>query len=145
MQKFLFSFPSCKKTFEISDDIFGLIIDTMDTEVVEKQRIKLIISELFMNAYLHGNDADPAKTIEVVFEFDTDRFVAEVRDSGRGITKEKFDQLANSGEDFESSSGRGMRIISRLCDSVDIFKDDKNRFCIKVVKKIKSRPVPATG
>ena len=145
MQKFHFSFPSSQKIFEISDDIFGLIIDTMDAELAERQRIKLIISELFMNAYLHGNNADPAKSIEVVLEFDCDRFAVEVRDAGKGLTRKRFNELAESGEDYESSSGRGMRIISKLCDSVDIFKDDNEKFCIRVVKKLKTIPVSANG
>jgi anti-sigma regulatory factor (Ser/Thr protein kinase) len=142
MTKFSILFPSTQEALRISDDIFGLIIDTIDAEAAERQRIKLIISELFTNAYLHGNQADPAKSIEVTLEFDSTRFSAIVKDSGNGLTRRRFEELTNSTEDFESPHGRGIKIISKLCHAVEISKDENGRFCIKMVKNIKSRPIP---
>ncbi len=141
MVKYFFSLPSTEEVFKISDDIFSRIIDTIDIGIAERQRLKLIVSELYMNAYLHGNKADPSKSIEVAMEISPEESVTIVRDEGAGLTEARFKEMVESAADPESISGRGMRIVSRLSEKVRIFKDERGKFCIESTRKLGKRQV----
>ena len=141
MERYFFSFPSTEEAFKISDDIFGQIIDTIDAEVAERQRLKLIVSELYMNAYLHGNKADTSKFIDVSLEIGTNEFVTVVKDEGAGLTKVRFKEMVEFIADVESISGRGMRIVYKLSDKVRVFKDERGKFCIKSTRRLEKKPI----
>jgi len=144
MIKYQFTFPNTETAFKISDEIFAKVIDTIDADVFERQRIKLIVSELFMNAYVHGNDADPSKSIDVQLEFEKDSFTAIVKDQGEGITKDRFHEMVQSISDPEDESGRGITIVHRLSDKVQLYRDKDDKFCVKATKKIiTQQPEPA--
>jgi len=143
MVRYFFSFSSTEKAFKISDDVFGLIIDTVDVDIAERQRLKLIVSELYMNAYLHGNKADRSKFIDVCMEIGEEEFVIIVKDEGTGMTGLRFNEMVDSMVDPESSTGRGIRIVYNLSDRMRIFKDERGKFCIKAVKRLNREPVLA--
>lgn len=141
MNRYFFSFPNTEEAFRISDDVFGHVIDTVDTDIAERQRMKLIVSELFMNAYLHGNKFDTKKYIDVALEIDVNEFIATVKDEGTGFTKQRFKKMVEDISDLESNSGRGIKIIHELSDKINVFKDEKGKFCIKAFRKFKTKPV----
>jgi anti-sigma regulatory factor (Ser/Thr protein kinase) len=143
MIRYFFSFPSTEEAFKISDDIFGLIIDTVDVDFAERQRLKLIVSELYMNAYLHGNGTDVRRFIDVSMEFGKDEFITIVKDEGTGMTGQRFEEIVESVVDPESTSGRGIGIVYKLSDRVRVFKDERGKFCIKSVKKLANKPILA--
>jgi serine/threonine-protein kinase RsbW len=124
-------------SLRVADDIFGIIIDAQNIERMERHRLKVIVSELFVNAYLHGNKADPAKYIDVVLEIDENEFVVIVKDRGDGLSREKVKALSHAVVDPQSEHGRGLGMMHRLGDKVDSFKDSDGRFCVRVAKKIK--------
>jgi len=141
MLRYTFSFPSTEEAFIISDDIFGRIIDTIDIEVAERQRLKLIVSELYMNAYLHGNKDDASKPIDVSIDVGADRIVTVVKNEGPGLSEKRFKELIEAKADFESDSGRGIRIVHKLSESVKLFRDEMGKFCIESTKKLKKSPM----
>ena len=141
MVRYFFSFPSTEEAFKISDDIFGRVIDTIDIEIAERHRLKLILSELYMNAYLHGNKEDISRFIDVSMEIGPDEFIAVVKDEGAGITVRRFQELVGKTADFESDSGRGIRIVNKLSDKIELFKDETGKFCIKAARKFKKKPI----
>ncbi|MEE9554825.1 MAG: ATP-binding protein [candidate division Zixibacteria bacterium] len=139
MLKYAFRFPNEDSAFTISDDIFGRVIDTIDTDIAERHKMKLIVSELFMNAYLHGNNRDNSKSIDVEMEIDSELFVVTVKDEGGGIAKERFKEMVASISAPEDESGRGITIVQRISDKIQLFKDSDDKFCIKATKKIKKQ------
>lgn len=141
MKRYFLSFPSTEEAFKVSDEIFSLIIDTFNIGIAERQRLKLIVSELYVNAYLHGNKADASKYIDVAMEIGPEEFSTIVKDEGTGLTQVKFKEMVESIADVESVSGRGMRIVYKLSDKVGIFKDERGKFCIKSTRKLAERPV----
>lgn len=141
MNRYFFSFPNTEEAFRISDDIFGHIIDTVDADISERQRMKLIVSELFMNAYLHGNKFNTQKHIDVALEIDVNEFIATVKDEGTGFTKQRFKKMVEAISDLDSNSGRGIKIIHELSDKINVFKDEKGKFCIRAFRKFKTKPV----
>lgn len=138
MLRYDFKFPSEESAFRISDEVFGLVIDTIDADISERHKMKLIVSELFMNAYLHGNNlkSRTRKSIDVILEIDSDLFVVTVKDEGGGIAKERFKEMVASISAPEDESGRGITIIHTLSDKIQLFKDPDNKFCIKATKEI---------
>ena len=135
MSKYYFSFPSTETSLKVSDDIFGILIGSLEIDDLEKHRLKIVVSELFVNAYLHGNNADPSKYIDVVIEFDDGGFVVIVKDQGNGIERDKFKALAVTLSASLEDRGRGIKIMRRLSDRVDFFKDSDGRFCMRAIKK----------
>jgi anti-sigma regulatory factor (Ser/Thr protein kinase) len=143
MIKYYFSFPSTEEAFKISDDIFAIIIDTIDVNVSERQRLKLIVSELYMNAYLHGNRTDATRYIDVSLGIGENEFATIVKDEGSGISSKSFEEMVESAADPECAKGRGIRIVHKLSDRVRVFKDENGKFCVKAVRKLANEPIPA--
>jgi serine/threonine-protein kinase RsbW len=141
MVRYFFSFPSTEEAFKVSDDIFSRVIDTIEIGLPERQRLKLIVSELYMNAYLHGNKTDASKFIDVSMEFGSEEFVTIVKDEGAGLTKDRFKEMVDSIADLESVSGRGVRIVHKLSDRVRVFRDERGKFCIKSTRKLEKKPM----
>ncbi len=136
MSKFFFSFPSNEIALGAADGVFGALIDRLEVSKTEKHRLLVIVSELFNNAYLHGNKGDPAKYIDVVLELGAGEFTASVRDQGPGIDAARLSEAVPSDPDFESEHGRGLKIMRKFGDKVDMSTDRDGRFCVKVTRKI---------
>lgn len=140
MEKYTFSFPNTSRAYEISADILNPVIESLIVDVSEKQRLKLIVSELVMNAYIHGNKGDPDKTVDVVILIDDENFDVTVKDRGEGLDEGKLREIVMSVSEERDESGRGMKIVNKLCDQVQLLRDEDDRFCIRVTRKIKSHP-----
>jgi anti-sigma regulatory factor (Ser/Thr protein kinase) len=134
MSKFFFSMPSCELALKASDDMFGALIAKLDIDDAEKHRLRIIVSELFTNAYLHGNNADPKKYIDLTLEFGDGDFTAVAKDQGTGMPEDML--RIQTQADPESEHGRGLKIMHKLGDKIDISTDNDGRFCVKVTKKI---------
>ena len=96
----------------------------------EKFEFKLILSELIVNAIVHGNDSDPGKKVSLRVSVDEGLIEAVIADEGSG-----FDYLGyfkNMTCDTLQASGRGLLIASRLARLE--FNDCGNSvmFCRKV-------------
>ncbi len=139
MSKYFFSFPSNMTTLKISDFVFEALIDTIDTDEMEKHRLKVVVSELFVNAFKHGNNSDPSKYIDVIFDIDKRNFEVVVKDQGSGLARETFRAFVDSWADPEEEHGRGIKIVCKLSDNVNIFKDSDGKFCVRAVKNIKDK------
>lgn len=139
MIEYRLSFSSAEKAYNISDDIFKIIIDTIDTDLVEKNRLRLIVSELYMNAYVHGNEKDPAKVIDVVLRIGDGDFTVIVKDQGPGVSEQKFKELADSVSAYDDPSGRGIKIVHKLCDKVQTFRDNDDKSCVRATRKYISK------
>jgi serine/threonine-protein kinase RsbW len=140
MEAYTFSFPNTARAYGISAEILNPVIDSLADDTPEKQRLKLIVSELVMNAYIHGNRSDPHKTIDVVIQVDEKEFIAVVKDQGRGFEEEDYRRMVTAVSGENDESGRGMKIVHKLCDQVQLYKDEDDKFCIRVSRRIKSQP-----
>lgn len=136
MSKYFFSFPSTELSLKISDDIFSVLINNVDIAEHEKYQLKVVISELFVNAYLHGNAADPGKYIDVIIELNKTEVVVIVKDQGNGVSLEKFKEYVGSLPESLSEHGRGINIARRFGDKVDLFKDPEGKFCIRFARRL---------
>ncbi len=114
-----------EKTFYGIDNINDKLDSIMNALNLSKYifEVKLIISEALTNAYIHGNDSDSNKPINVSWVINNDSLCIKVRDSGTN-KKEKLDIKKDIDCDILSESGRGLFIISAYTDEV-MFKDNE--------------------
>lgn len=136
MSKYYMSFPSNPTALNIADEMFGLVISTLNVDNHEKHRLKLIVSELFTNAYIHGNQSNPDKYVDVTMDLSESEFSVVVRDQGSGLAKETFKAFVEAYADPMEEHGRGIKIMRKLSDKVDLFRDAEGRFCVRATKAL---------
>lgn len=78
--------------------------------------LRLVLSELMINSCEHGNRNNRTKQVYLTLEVGEDRVHLIVSDEGEGF------QMAQAQEDkgYLSCSGRGLRIVSRLCETMEV-------------------------
>ena len=86
----------------------------LDKDMIFK--LRLILDELIVNSYKHGNAKDFDKIIEVIVLIDKDYCMIKVKDEGEGINYGKDRNLL-------SDHGRGIQIVNTLSDNL-IVKDN---------------------
>lgn len=79
--------------------------------------IRLIISEIMINAHLHGNKQDGNKSIHVCFTCDEEHFHVRIRDEGEGFDPNLVPNPLSL-ENLEKPSGRGLFLVSRVAQTV---------------------------
>lgn len=79
-------------------------------------KLRIILDELIVNSYKHGNAKDFDKIIEVIVLIDKDYCMIKVKDEGEGINYGKDRNLL-------SDHGRGIQIVNTLSDNL-IVKDN---------------------
>jgi serine/threonine-protein kinase RsbW len=85
-------------------------------------RFAVCLSEAYTNAYLHGNRLDPTKLIVLRFFWDEETVRVEVDDEGEGDFSETSLEAARPDVFLEKSGGRGVGIIKKYADRIDIQK-----------------------
>lgn len=79
-------------------------------------RIKLILDELIVNSYKHGNNYENDKMIEAVIVIDRDFCSIKIKDEGEGIDYKIQD-------DYLQDHGRGIKLVFALADKI-LIKDN---------------------
>lgn len=80
--------------------------------------LRLIYSELLVNAVIHGNNKDINKHVTLSVEIlPSNVVVSSIEDEGKGFD---YNNLLNetSSEDIFSESGRGIKLVSCLADKL---------------------------
>lgn len=108
--------------------VTSLITEIMHslTNRIDEERLmelRLILSELMINGCEHGNENDRRKLVFLELSISPDTIDLCVRDEGRGV-----DVQSLNGDVLNlSCSGRGLKIVSALCDEVRF--QDSSVFC----------------
>lgn len=100
-------------------------------------RLRLALEEALINAWKHGNHADPQKTITVRRRYGNDAII-EVTDQGRGFAHEEL-QNPTISENRTKASGRGIFVIRLISD--DTYWKDNGR---TIVICFQNEAYPAT-
>ena len=79
--------------------------------------IAMVAREAAVNAVVHGNKYDPAKSVDAVFELTADALIIRISDQGGGLDPDTIpDPLAP--ENLMRSSGRGVFLMKAFMDEV---------------------------
>ena len=81
--------------------------------------IMLSISEAFTNAYLHGNQADPKKTIQISMTANNNKITADITDEGHG---EVENHGGHKKSDIWQENGRGMMLMKAMTSDISFRK-----------------------
>lgn len=93
--------------------------------------IKLILSELFVNAFIHGNKQDPSKKITVQYFIGEKKLILSIGDEGSGFDyKNMRDPAAD--ENIVKMSGRGLFLVKHLSDGIN-FNEKGNVITIEKI------------
>lgn len=77
----------------------------------------LAVREAATNAVMHGNGADPEKSVTVTFELEPDHLSVVIRDEGTGFDYDHSDDPTLP-ENRCKTSGRGLLLIRSFVDEV---------------------------
>lgn len=107
----------------------------MDEEIIFD--LKVIINEILINAIMHGNNEDAAKTVKIDAGLtENDSLFLIIEDEGLGYDYSEIcrGHAAYVTDPFEMvESGRGMKIVKGLCEKVKVNKKGNK---VVIVKRI---------
>lgn len=84
--------------------------------------VKLIISEALTNAFIHGNNSDTTKPIDIKWDLQGRNLCIQVKDCGED--RRDFEINENIDDyDILSESGRGLFLISEYTDEVEFINN----------------------
>lgn len=81
--------------------------------------VRLILSELLINGYEHGNRKNRNKRIFLTLRVDNERLKVTVEDEGEGMNQPMCNPF-----NMDCCSGRGLLLVEQLADQLNI---DQNR------------------
>ncbi len=103
----------------------------------EKNELATALSEALANAIIHGNKADPRKTVNVEIKIFENKIIIIVEDKGQGFNPEKI-QNPLKPENLLKPNGRGIYLMSLFTDKLD-FKQTKRGMQVVLTKYLKNR------
>ena len=111
-------------------------IDLIENVSDEKRNdIRLVISELLINALYHGNKNRSSKKIRLSVElFGSDFIIVQVEDEGKGLNRRLLKEKRTLAEKRKSSTeegGRGLMLISGITGSL-FTRCEGRRVCVKI-------------
>lgn len=110
-----FKIPSRLDQVDFLRAEFGVFLRDCSLGEEDIELWKLILSEVVVNAIMHGNGGNPEKQVSVQWQARAGEVVLEVGDSGPGLPPD-FERLAVLPQDPLSASGRGLFLIHQLAD-----------------------------
>lgn len=96
----------------------GHIVYTLEKMALDESMlfdVRLVLSELLINSFEHGNRSNQNKLIFVKLDMEKDQIRLSVKDEGVGFTIDCPDPV-----DLCSCSGRGLMIVKELADRVEV-------------------------
>lgn len=105
----------------------GLIEDEIDD-------ISIAVTEAVNNAIKHGNKEDSTKSIEIVFQIETEKIKIRIKDEGEGFRLEEV-RDPRKNENLLKDDGRGILIMRTLMDEVKVLTEDEGNV-LQLVKNI---------
>ena len=119
-------FPISMVSVRLADDIFDAIARNVTGDAKTVFNIRLVLSEVFSNAFLYGEKQSANAVIEFKGCFNEHIFVASIINEGEGFTDNAIEW--NKFPAAMEESGRGLKIIRQLCDKLEFRKHSDNKF-----------------
>ena len=94
----------------------------------------IAVTELVMNAIVHGNKEDPGKKVKVMLEYDVQEMKIVIEDEGKGFDISGLPDPTEV-ERLLDSHGRGVYIVKAMVDKVDFAHNGKGSVFTLFIKK----------
>lgn len=118
---------------EEMDQVTATLLAAMDVHGYPDERIrkmKIVLTELLVNAIMHGNNRDTAKRVVVGHTIDRYRMVISILDEGTGFNPKTIPDPTLP-ENLEKPCGRGLFIVRHYVDSIE-FNETGNRVTVSL-------------
>ena len=99
--------------------------------------LAIAVTEGVNNAILHGNRQDVSKKVEIRFIQESDKLTISITDEGGGFNPDNCKDPTNP-ENISKNSGRGIYILKKLMDEVNISNTSRGT-TLTLVKYKKSK------
>lgn len=96
--------------------------------------VMIAVSELLLNAIVHGNKQDEKKLVKIAVGYDDKTMKISIKDEGNGFDETKMNDPTLE-ENILKTSGRGMFIVKSLVDDFSYKKTKEGFEIILTVKK----------
>ena len=116
---------------EEMDRVTATILTAMDVTGYSDERIrkmKIVLTELLVNAIIHGNNRDASKNVVIGHTIDRKTMVISIMDEGSGFDPSSIPDPTLP-ENLEKPCGRGLFIVRHYVDSIE-FNETGNRVTI---------------
>jgi serine/threonine-protein kinase RsbW len=100
----------------------------------EFDNVLVAVSELVLNAIVHGNKEKPEKKVSVKVDYDDKTMIINVQDEGNGFDFENNPDPTLP-ENLLKSTGRGIFIVKSLMDNIQYKQTAKGTEFILTIKK----------
>lgn len=111
-------FPSKYKFLNLVDLLCNGIIRDIELEPQAANEIAVSVIEACTNALEHGNKSNPDVNVKVVFSWNSEKFVVEVSDHGKGFDYLGYMKNIPDPSDIEHIRGRGIFIMKEMMDNL---------------------------
>lgn len=134
-----FEYTSCLDSLETMYTDLEDIFSQHEVDFVAANPFRVAVSEAVTNAIVHAHGQDNSKIISLKVELNQFRITAEINDEGglADINARSFELHRHP----EAESGRGMGIIERLSDELEIVAGPRGGLTVRIVKYLKKRKI----
>ncbi len=109
--------PGRIEVLETADALVARLADAIEIDIDSRQDILVALHESLVNAIVHGNRGDEARSVVLRLAIDADVLEIRVADEGQGFDPTGVpDPLAP--ENLAKSSGRGILMMRTVMDGV---------------------------
>lgn len=128
-------FSSNRNNFRYAEDILFKANKDFKLNESDFRNLLIAVSEIVINAIVHGNKEDESKKVIILIEYDESVMRIKIYDEGNGfMAKDVTDPTLS--ENILKDSGRGLYIIKSLVEEFNYrHTDNGSEFIITVKKK----------
>lgn len=125
---------SSKNNYTTIENLLNQVNTELKLSDKQMHDILTCVSELVMNAIIHGNKGDINKKVKLNIDYNEEKMVITILDEGNGFDVNKLPDPTLE-ENLHKESGRGIFIVKSLCDEFDYCKTDKGSQFRLVIKR----------
>jgi serine/threonine-protein kinase RsbW len=134
MNKYTLSISSSKKNINLVEDLLIEANKAFHLDENKFQRFQIAVSEMIINAIVHGNKEQAEKKVFISIEFDEQKITVFVTDEGNGFDIDTVPDPTIE-ENIPKISGRGLFIVKSLVDEFSYKHTDKgSTFTLSMLK-----------
>lgn len=125
--------------------IIADMVEELNLEGDDKFRFAVCVSEAYTNAFYHGNQADPAKIVELKLYWDAEKYAIEISDQGSGRKSDIDLGKGLRSISPEETCGRGVAIMNNFADNLEVSERDGGGLRVKMSWHRQVKPGPKTS
>ena len=134
MKSIVKEIKSAKNNINEVENILSFVNNDFQLPESQYKNLVIAVSEVVMNAIVHGNKLDEKKIVKLSIDFDDKQMKISILDEGNGFDFNK-NHDPTLDENIFKSSGRGLYIVKSLIENVEYKNTGKGSEVIITINK----------